>query len=165
MSLAWVVYPFLVIVAAFGVLLIVGTLVSVRRSRATARWPAAEAKLIEAGVEDGDRYEDQKVICLRYSYVVGGVAYTGRGIRPHHEVDHAVGDEVLARLKRCKVFLVRYNPSDPEEAYVLPGAFRDEWAAFYTGMLFLVAAILFMLIFHYLTAGTADYVSAVTFLD
>lgn len=165
MTLAWLVYPFLSIVAVFGVLLIVGTLVSVRKSRATARWPAAEAQLVDAGVEDGDRYEDQEVVYLRYSYIVGGNTYTGGKIRPYHSVDDADGEELLARLRRCKVFLVRYNPSDPEEAYVLPGAFCDEWAAFYGGTLFLVAAILFMLVFHFLTVGTADYASAVTILE
>jgi len=165
MSLAWFVYPFLAIVAAFGMLLIVSTLVSVRKSRATLRWPSAQATLLDSGVEDGDRYEDEKVVYLRYSYNVGGNTFTGEKIRPYHSVDEADGEELLARLKRCKVFLVRFNPSDPEEAYVLPGTFRDEWAAFYGGMLFLVAAVLFMLVFHFLTAGTADYASAVTILE
>lgn len=165
MVLAWLVYPFLSIVAGFGVLLIVSTLVSVRKSRATTRWPAAEARLLDSGLEDGDRYEDQKVVYLRYSYTVDGNSYTGSGIRPHHSVDQAEAEELLARLKRCRAFLVRYNPSDPEEAYVLPGTFRDEWAAFYGGLLFAVAAFLFMLVFHFLTAGTADYASAVTILE
>jgi hypothetical protein len=165
MSLAWLVYPFLSIVAAFGVLLIVGTLVSVRKSRATLHWPSAQATLLDSGVEGGKRYDEEKVIYLRYTYTIGGNSYTGWRIRPHHSVDDSEGEELLARLRRCKVFLVRYNPSNPEVAYVLPGAFRDEWAAFYAGMLFLVAAILFMLVFHFLTAGTVDYASAVTILE
>ncbi len=165
MSLAWFVFPFLAIVAAFGALLAVGTLVSLRKSRATMRWPAVEARLADAGVEDGDRYEDQKVICIRYSYTVGGDTYTGKGIRPHHSIDEADGQELLARVGRSKTFLVRYNPRDPEEAYLLPGTFRDEWAALYAGLLFLVAATLFMLVFHFMTAGSADYASAVTILE
>lgn len=165
MVLAWFVYPFLALVGAFGVLLAVGTLVSVRKSRATSRWPSAQAQLVDAGLEDGDRYEDQKVLFLRYSYTVGGKTYAGSGIRPHHAVDQTESEELLAKLKRSKAFLVRYNPSNPEEAYVLPGTFRDEWAAFYAGLLFLVASILFMLVFHFVTAGTADYASAVTILE
>lgn len=165
MNLAWIVYPFLFIVGAFGVFLLVGSLVSVRKSRATLRWPAVEAQLVDAGIEDGDRYDDQKVLYLRFSYTVGGKSFTGRQIRPHHSVDQAVGHELMARLKRSKAFLVRYNPSDPEEAYVLSGTFRDEWAALYAGLLFMAVAILFMLVFHFLTAGSADYASAVTILE
>lgn len=165
MALAWLVYPCLTLVGAFGVVLIDGTLVTVRKSRATSRWPSAQAQLVDAGLEDGDRYEDQKVLYLHYTYTVGSKTYAGSKIRPHHDVDQAESEELLAKLNRSKEFLVRYNPSDPEEAYVLPGSFRDEWAAFYAGLLFLVAAFLFMLVFHFVMAGTADYASAVTILE
>jgi len=164
-SLAWIVYPFLTVVAAFGAILAFGTLFSLRKSRATTRWPATEAQLVDAGIEDGDRYDEQKVIYVRYSYTVGGDTYTGGGIRLHHSIDEANGRELLARVKRSRTFLVRYNPADPEEAYLLSGAFRDEWAAFYAGLLFFVAAVLFMLVFHFMTAGSADYAAAVTILE
>jgi hypothetical protein len=164
MSWVLLIYPFLSIFIVIGLGGSIVTLKDILRARATANWPATEARVIDCGIRKGKGDDDDKLF-VEYSYRVDGTNFTGTGIRPYCEVDAKEGKQLLERLKGCEVVLARYNPRNPGEACLLAGTSRSEWAAFFCALLFFFAGVLFMLGFHFQTFGTADYASAVTILE
>lgn len=163
MTLLWIIYLLCSVFIALGLAGSIYILKTILRLRATRSWPSVQARLLQCDIEPQDG--EKESLALRYSYSVGGVPYTGAAVRPYYDVGvHEVGP-LFEKLKGCEAVLARYNPYNPAEACLVVGSFRTDWAAFYGALLFFSAGILFMLAFHFLWVGLADYAAAVTIIQ
>ncbi len=163
MTLLWLVYLLCSVFTALGLAGSVYTLKTILRLHSTRSWPSVQAQLLQCDIESQDG--DEGAPTLRYSYSVGGIAYTGTAVRPYYEVGvHEVGP-LFEKLRGCEAVLARYNPHNPAEACLIAGSFRTDWAAFYGALLFFSAGILFILGFHFQWAGMADYAAATTIIQ
>lgn len=99
----------------------------------TLGWPTTEARLLSSDArrfESQRREEDRTVtdvrhtVSIRYSYSVGGREYLGEGIQPYSYgmQNSATAREQSERYRPGMAVPVVYDPNDPSEVYLEPGA-------------------------------------------
>ncbi len=162
MKLLWIIYPFCSIFTLVGAGISLSTLRGILEAHSITHWPTVEATVtncdfkIDHDAEDGESFE----IVVEYTYTVFGQEYKNDSIHPAYSSSSFDGHRPLfERINDATVVRVRYNKTDPTEAYLITGSYSANFAAFFGGLIFLSAVIFFLLTFHFAIAGNSNYVS------
>lgn len=152
MRVLWIFIHFICAVfAVVGVALLVAGLRDVWRAARSRRWPTAPGKVIsaeelqrerklpeEAGGGTRIHYEAH----VHYEYTVGRVLIgsTVLSMGPSESSSEARAQAILARYPPGKVLQVSYNPQDPTESVLEPGASPVNFVRAGMGVFFLLLA-------------------------
>ena len=95
-----------------------------------------------------------------YTYEVSGTSYCNTAIHPGYSASNLGGHhELYDKLKSANLVRIRYNSSDPQEAYLIDGTYSVNLAGLFGGLLFFLAGLMFLLIFHFGITGNTDFAS------
>jgi len=95
-------------------------------ARATSAWPTTTGMVTRVAVEPSDKI-GKSFVRVAYDFTVDGQSYTGAGLRKREGpwLQQRV-DELMAEVPVGQPHAVSYNPANPNESLLLPGAdFQD----------------------------------------
>lgn len=135
-----------------GPALIAGGILALRKARARAAWPTVNGTVVSSqavehrtsGVDGKGRHTTRVSWepVVKYSYEVGGKKHSGKRIKIKPEGMGRRGAEAAAaRFLPASGVQVHYNPADPEDAVLDPGA-PGVGGSFGIGILLLLVGLL-----------------------
>ena len=94
------------------------------QAQASARWPTVSGTLTKA------RVSGHYIADVSYRYDVGGITYTGTKIRASdgQYSDEGEAAQAIQGLSPEQVVQVSYNPANPTQSFLRPGAGAPEYA-------------------------------------
>jgi hypothetical protein len=119
----------------------------IQRGQAAESWPTAAGRVVHSDVARqrkprGTRYWPD----VRYEYTVDGRAYKGRQLTAWEKrfsiEEPGEARRWAARYPQGAEVTVYYDPDDPHDGVLEPGAARRAWAGFYVGVGLIVAGVL-----------------------
>lgn len=138
--------------------LLVGTgtavffLLKIKKAMASRAWPSVSGELESSGLRkvvyngvDGDSISDQAsalVVDFRYRYTVNGDSFVGSRVTFSDSVNKATSSlkRLQSRYQGKEAISVYYNPENPAESVLLPGATFYNFTPLITSGLFVLAA-------------------------
>jgi hypothetical protein len=117
------------------------------RGEASEGWPSVAGRVVHSDVarerrSDGTRYWPD----VRYEYEVDGRRYTSRQLtaweRRFSIKEAGAARRWADRYPEGSEVTVYYDPDDPHDGILEPGASRRDWAAFYVGVGLIVLGVL-----------------------
>lgn len=140
---------FVLLFAGLGAFLIYNSIRSRKKAAASQGWPVVSGEILEARVvhdvstdSDGDR-RDSYTPAVRYSYAVGGHAYSGKKLSFGGQTGYGSQAKAQAALNSYPLggtVRVYYNPADPSEA-VLERQAGGATVSLVLGIIFVAASL------------------------
>jgi len=131
-----------VILAFLGLVGIIFGIKNLMRVLKIKKWPTAAGKLISKSVEVSQQAAAKGPsnifeVKVSYSYQVDGKTYTGKNIFPGHQMMQKADAEAFS-AEISQELQVKYNPQNPEEAYLFPSSIAWPILAISCGVVCLV---------------------------
>lgn len=140
---------------AFGGLLMVGVLLTVRKGLRSRSWAVAVGKVIQStsDAEDESPSESEdsdKMQELLYEFEVGEHKFTASHVQlrgsARSTITDRIEDELASRYRSGESVLVYYNPCEPKDAALQPGVPRGLFPLAALGSGFTVSGLAFILL-------------------
>ena len=115
------VLPWLLIAA--GVYYILLSSSDLRKARQVATWPTVQGWLVRADIGTQSFGREGRIIdTLHYQYAIGDVMHDGCRLSFQRFPDVRSAELAIHRLREQKQVVVYYDPADPTQSVLLPGA-------------------------------------------
>lgn len=151
-TLRYFAYPFCSLFIVLGLVGAITTVRNVLKTRAIADWPTTEADVVRCDYEiDSSDDQPSYEVIVKYRYRVAGRRYESDRIHPEYmaTLDPGAQRPLYQRLKAARVVQIRYNATDPAEAYLLSGQYGAYFSTFFIGLLAMSGGLCFLLSFHF----------------
>lgn len=144
------VFGLMMAIAGAGLALVVGPEME-HRAHASSQWPRIEGSVLESKVEAREHRDGQMDFAARilYRYQVDGTTYTATRVRFGDEdtfgTIEAEAQSVVDRYPANTSVRVAYDPSDPGQAVLEPGAYRSSRVLRWSGFVLILLGALLVL--------------------
>jgi hypothetical protein len=135
---------FSVLFVGSGIFLTWWAQASMAEGRASKKWPSTQGRVISSKVHT---YDNDGTTMYRpevaYSYAVNGATYTSDRITMTHVATNRSGyaRDMVARFPAGAAVQVRYDPTDPAKAVLVPGRQWTDGLVFLGGIAFLCTGL------------------------
>lgn len=111
----------------------------------SAKWPEVAGTIVSSNISHhlGGKGTPYSSPDIAYSYQVGPTLYIGDNIAyaPLSSSNTRKVSQVTGRYPVGRVVTVYYDPSNPQESVLEPGATTDSWTKVIAGIIFLIIAM------------------------